>query len=87
MDRKTQICKAGQQYSDSMDEFMRYHTYPRAAFIDGAEWADEHPKPDMVNKAEFIEKAKAWVKSCFTGPFDEGMANNIADEFEKYMEE
>ena len=26
------------------------------AFIDGAKWSDEHPKPDMVNKQEFIEK-------------------------------
>lgn len=41
----------------------------------------------MVNKQEFIEKAKAWVKNCFVGPFNEGMADNIADEFVKYMEE
>jgi hypothetical protein len=41
----------------------------------------------MVNKAEFIEKAKAWVKKCFIGPFGEGLADNIADEFVKYMEE
>lgn len=54
--------------------------------IIGAKWADEHPKPGTVNKQEFIEKAKAWVKNCFTGPFAEGMADTIADEFEKYME-
>ena len=47
MGRKDQICKAGQEYSDSMDEFQRYHTYPRAAFIDGAKWADE----SMIDKA------------------------------------
>lgn len=44
-------------------------------------------KPEMVNKQEFIEKAKTWVKNCFIGPFGEGLANNIADEFVKYMEE
>lgn len=54
--------------------------------IIGAKWADEHPKPGTVNKQEFIEKAKTWVKNCFTGPFAEGMSDNIADEFEKYME-
>ena len=55
--RKNQICDAGQQYLDSMDEFQRYHTYPREAFISGAMWSDEHPNPDMINKQEFIEKA------------------------------
>lgn len=55
------------------------------AFMERA--LDEQPKSEMVNKQEFIAKAKAWVKNCFVGPFDEGMANNIANEFEKYMEE
>lgn len=57
------------------------------SIIEGIRWADNHPKSEMVNKQEFIAKAKSWVKNCFTGPFDEGMANNIADEFEKYMKE
>lgn len=47
----------------------------------------DYEEPEMVNKQEFIAKAKSWVKTCFVGPFDEGMANNIANEFEKYMEE
>lgn len=34
-----------------------------------------------------IEKAKAWVKNCFIGPFGEGLADNIANEFVKYLEE
>ena len=34
-----------------------------------------------------IEKAKAWVKNCFIGPFGEGLADNIANEFAKYLEE
>lgn len=48
MERKNQIYKAGQQYLDSMDEFQRYHTYPREAFIDGAKWADEHPNTENI---------------------------------------
>ena len=48
MERKDQICKAGQEYSDAMDEFQRYHTYPRDAFRDGAKWADEHPNTDDI---------------------------------------
>ena len=47
----------------------------------------EYVEPEMVNKAEFIAKAKAWVKNCFIGPFGKGMADNIANEFETYMKE
>ena len=32
------------------------------AFIDGVKWADEHPKSEMVNKQEFIEKTCQWLK-------------------------
>lgn len=66
-------------------EFFNEDLY--AGIIIGAKWADEHPKPEMVNKQEFIKKAKAWVKNCFTGPFGEGMADNIANEFETHMKE
>ena len=31
-------------------------------FIDGAKWADEHPKCGMVNKQEFIERACELLK-------------------------
>mgnify|MGYP003532339112 CR=1 FL=1 len=54
MERKNQICEAGQQYLDSMDEFQRYHTYPREAFIDGAKWSDEHP--DSKHIEEYVLK-------------------------------
>lgn len=33
------------------------------AFVDGAKWADEHPKSDMVNKQEFMEKTWQWLKA------------------------
>ena len=32
-----------------------------------------------------LNKAREWVKNAFTGPFGEGMANSIADEFVKKM--
>ena len=84
MTRKEQIL------SEVQKKYLNDYTHIASkidAFVDGAEWADEHPKSGTVNKQEFIAKAKAWVKNCFTGPFAEGMADNIADEFEKYMEE
>lgn len=34
-----------------------------------------------------INKAREWVKNVFVGPFGEGLANSIADEFVKEMEE
>lgn len=46
-------------------------------YKEGAKWADK----------TMIEKAKAWVKNCFIGPLGEGLANNIANEFAKYLEE
>ena len=33
-----------------------------------------------------INKAREWVKNAFVGPFGEGLANSIADEFVKSME-
>jgi hypothetical protein len=43
--------------------------------VETAKWADE----------TMIEKAREWVKNAFIGPFGEGLANNIADEFVKAM--
>jgi hypothetical protein len=34
-----------------------------------------------------INKAREWVKNAFIGPFGEGLANSIADEFVRAMEE
>lgn len=62
MTRKDQICKAGQEYSDSMDEFQRYHTYPRDAFIDGAKWADKHPNTeDIETVLAYTYKGLGWL--------------------------
>ena len=95
MTREEQIIEAGAYHScgrrppktcgHNMHE-LAYITR-NLSFEEGAKWADEHPKSDMVNKQEFIEKAKAWVKNCFIGPFGEGLADNIANEFVKHLEE
>jgi hypothetical protein len=62
MERKDQIFDAGQEYSDSMDEFQRYHTYPRDAFIDGAKWADKHPNTDDIETVlAYTYKGLGWL--------------------------
>ena len=43
----------------------------------------EHPRKGLVD----INKAREWVKNAFVGPFGEGLANSIADEFVKAMED
>jgi hypothetical protein len=45
--------------------------------------ADNQPRKGFVD----INKAREWVKNAFIGPFGEGLANSIADEFVKAMEE
>ena len=62
MERKKQIFEAGQQYPDAMDEFQRYHTYPREAFIDGVKWADEHPNTeDIETVLAYTYKGLGWL--------------------------
>lgn len=64
MGRKDQICKAGQKYSDAMDEFQRYHTYPREAFRDGASYAISsqivsiHINMDLANFLSFNKRSQ-----------------------------
>lgn len=45
--------------------------------IESAKWADK----------TMLIKAREWVKNAFVGPFGEGLADSIADEFVKTMEE
>lgn len=58
MGRQKQIYDAGLEYQDSMDEFQKYHTYPKGAFIDGAKWADENPKDGMVS----LDKVEKYLR-------------------------
>ena len=33
------------------------------AFVEGANWADEHPKPESINKQGVVEKIWQWLQS------------------------
>lgn len=55
--------------SEVQKKYLNDHTHIVSkinAFIDGANWADKHPKPDMVNKQEFIEKTCAIYRKHLT---------------------
>ena len=54
-----------------------------ASFRTGVNWSDNHPRKGVVD----INKAREWVKNAFIGTLGEGLANIIADEFVKAMEE
>lgn len=61
-------------------------------FIDSAKWADENPKPGMVNKQEFIAKVRRWleIETNWNMEYDEcGRNDNYGkiDELVKYLEE
>ena len=82
MERKNQICEAGQQYLDSMDEFQRYHTYPRDAFIDGAKWSDEHPdSKHTYTKQQLIDMGFAFTTNGDIVPPDQ-----LNEDLKKYLE-
>lgn len=81
-------------YSQVDCEFFDERLYE--GIVIGANWADEHPKPEMVNKQEFIEKARKWIEKNFKSdgyfslyylggsPYT---PENIAKDFCKTMEE
>lgn len=76
-------------YSQVDCEFFNEDLYE--GIIIGAKWADEHPKSEMVNKQEFIEKVIKWVKN---GDNIEkylhvrtSLTDNFADALRKYLEE
>ena len=58
------------------------------AFIDGAKWADEHPKHRTVNKQDFIEKTWQWLKAhvkietlTFSDVWDTSIVDILATDF------
>lgn len=71
-------------------EFFNEDLY--AGIIIGAKWADENPKPGMVNKQEFIAKVRRWleIETNQNMEYDEcGRNDNYGkiDELIKYLEE
>lgn len=64
--RDEQIQQAEIKYSnDTLFDGCDYigQVAKQEAFIAGAKWADKHPKPELVNKEEFIEEIRNWLKN------------------------
>lgn len=78
--REDEIINASIAYAN--EEFPE-HEFVCNCFASGAKWADDNPKEDLIN----IEKAKIWVRNAFAEYFGNELANNIANEFIKAMEE
>lgn len=64
-----------------IDEEMGIDNYGSCDFQVGVIYGVKYADKTM------IEKAKAWIKNYFIGLFGEGLADNIANEFVKYLEE
>ena len=60
MTRNKQILSEVQKRFSSSDTHL---VSKISAFIDGAKWADEHPKSETINKQEFIEKIWRWLQA------------------------
>lgn len=62
MSREEQIIEKASKDSEIFYRLNdNYGDCYRGGFIDGAKWSDEHPKSEIVNKQEFIEKACEWL--------------------------
>ena len=62
MTRKEQLYIAADKEAAPFRKFNTvYADCVVGGFVQGAKWADEHPKEGMVNKQEFIEKACDWL--------------------------
>ena len=82
---KDEIYKAAKEYSDSLDEFARFHTYPREAFRAGAQWAND----------EITKHTLVILERKMFGRFDSDIAAKLFDlvkqalgdeEYMKYLE-
>lgn len=90
MSRDEEIKKAEIKYSDDtlFDGCDYVGQYAKQeAFIAGAKWADEHPKPEMVNRQEFLEKSCEYLGSVLEYDLGYYGARDFADTFRKTMEE
>lgn len=90
MSRDEEIKQAEIKYSDDtlfdgcdyVGQFAK-----QEAFIAGAKWADEHPKPEMVNRQKFIKKACEYLESVLEHDLGYYGAADFSDTFRKTMEE
>lgn len=72
-------------YSQVDCEFFDARLYE--GIITGAKWADEHPKPGMVNKEEFMERACDYLQAVLEHDLGYYGAIDFANNFRKSMEE
>lgn len=88
MERGKQIEQASVEYQMSTNpraiggaafEDLIYRANINPAFIDGANWADEHPRKGLVD----IDKACKWLTNTEIGAFP----YKLIEEFRKAMEE
>lgn len=90
MSRDEEIKQAEIKYSDdTLFDGCDYigQVAKQEAFIAGAKWADQNPKPEMVNKEEFIEKACEYLESVLEHDLGYYGAADFSDTFRKTMEE
>lgn len=86
MTRNEQILSEVQKRFSSNDTHL---VSKISTFIDGARWADELPKPGMVNKQEFIENAVKYLEANFPDIenvgswYKESFINNFRKAMEK----
>lgn len=66
---KDEIYKAAKEYSDSLDEFAKFHTYPREAFRAGAQWAND----------EIVKRTLAILEKKMFGRFSPNVAAKLFD--------
>lgn len=84
MTRNEQILSEAQKRFSSNDTHL---VSKISTFIDGAKWADEYPKPGMVNKQEFIERACDYLQAVMEHDLGYYGAIDFANTFRKVMEE
>ena len=51
------------------------------SIMEGIEWVDKHPNPDMVNKQEFIEKAISYFTPILKTYCSEECVKELIDGF------
>lgn len=66
-------------------EFFNGDLY--AGIIIGAKWADEHPKPEMVDKQKFIEKTIGYFTPILKTYCSEECVKELISGFVNSMEE
>jgi hypothetical protein len=97
MTREEQIIEAGTYHLCGIRPPKTHgHNMHELAYISrnlvfeaGAKWADENPKPGIVNKQEFIDKACAWLKDTmyYLDCGDYNRLTHAADTVEEMIED